>query len=60
MPDCILVDLNMPEMNGQELAREIRAAHEDSRGTYGSPRVYRELRARGVAACENTVVNSWR
>jgi len=30
------------------LAAEIAAAHEGSRGVYGSPRVHRELRARGV------------
>ena len=29
------------------LATEIRAAHEASRGRYGSPRVHAELRARG-------------
>jgi transposase InsO family protein len=31
-----------------QLAVEISAAHERSRGIYGSPRVHRELRARGV------------
>lgn len=30
------------------LALEIAAVHMRSRGTYGSPRVYAELRARGV------------
>jgi putative transposase len=44
----------------EELAREIRAAHADSRCTYGSPRVYRELKAKGVAACENTVAKVMR
>ena len=39
----------------EELAAEIRLAHEHSRGTYGSPRVYRELKGRGVGVCENTV-----
>jgi len=38
-----------------ELAEQIRSAHEESGRTYGSPRVYHELRARGVEACENTV-----
>jgi transposase InsO family protein len=42
------------------LRAEIRAAHGDSRGTYGSPRVYRELAARGVAVCENTVAKYMR
>ena len=32
----------------QTLAAKISDAHERSRGTYGSPRVHRELRARGV------------
>ena len=30
------------------LAAEVRAAHERGRKAYGSPRVHRELRARGV------------
>jgi putative transposase len=30
------------------LSAEITAAHKRSRGTYGSPRVHRELRARGI------------
>jgi putative transposase len=32
----------------EELAEEVAAAHERSRHTYGSPRVYRALKARGV------------
>lgn len=32
----------------EKLAAEIAATHERSRGTYGSPRVHRDLRARGV------------
>jgi transposase InsO family protein len=39
----------------EDLARQIRVVHRDSRGTYGSPRVYHELKARGVGCCENTV-----
>jgi len=31
-----------------ELSRKIRASHEASRGTYGSPRVHRDLQRRGV------------
>ncbi len=34
--------------NDKLLAAEIAAAHERSRGIYGSPRIHRELRARGV------------
>jgi putative transposase len=43
-----------------ELAAEIRAAHEHSRRTYGSPRVYHELKSRGVEVCENTVARVMR
>jgi transposase InsO family protein len=43
-----------------ELAEQIRSAHEESRCTYGSPRVYHELRARGVEVCENTVAKVMR
>ena len=43
-----------------ELAEQIRSAHEESGRTYGSPRVYHELRARGVEACENTVAKVMR
>ena len=39
----------------EELAEQIRVAHERSRCTYGSPRVYHELKAQGVAVSENTV-----
>jgi transposase InsO family protein len=42
------------------LAREVRSAHAQSRGTYGSPRVYHELKAKGVAVCENTVAKVMR
>jgi transposase InsO family protein len=44
----------------ERLVERIRAAHRDSRSTYGSPRVHRELRARGVACCENTVAKLMR
>ncbi len=39
----------------KELLNEIRQAHAQSRGIYGSPRVFKELQDRGVKACENTV-----
>ena len=38
-----------------QLVGEIRQAFDGSRSTYGSPRVYRALQARGVACCENTM-----
>jgi transposase InsO family protein len=42
------------------LVEQIREAHQESRSTYGSPRVHRELEARGVACCENTVAKLMR
>jgi putative transposase len=38
-----------------QLVGAIRQAFDGSRSTYGSPRVFRALRARGVACCEDTV-----
>ena len=38
-----------------ELTAKIRQVHQESRCTYGSPRVYHELKARGEDVCENTV-----
>ena len=43
------------QVRREELIEQIRRVHVRSRGTYGSPRVHRELRAQGVAVCENTV-----
>jgi putative transposase len=43
-----------------ELAEQVRAAHADSRQTYGSPRVTRALKASGIKACENTVAKVMR
>ena len=43
-----------------ELTAKIRTAHEQSRGTYGSPRVTVELKEAGVAICENTVAKYMR
>ena len=42
------------------LVAEIRAAHGASRATYGSPRIYQVLKARGVLCCENTVAKLMR
>ena len=42
------------ELRRRELAGRIRAAHADSRGTYGSPRVTAELNGRGACACART------
>jgi transposase InsO family protein len=43
-----------------KLTEQIRAAHEQSRGSYGSPRVTVDLREAGVAVCENTVAKLMR
>ena len=45
--------------NGQ-LAVEIKAVHVESRRTYGSPRIYRELRGRGAPCSENRVARVMR
>ena len=37
------------EVSDRELLEHIRHIHDDSGGTYGSPRVHQELRHRGVA-----------
>lgn len=37
------------------LAKHIQKVHDDSRQTYGSPRVHRALQAQGIDCCENTV-----
>jgi putative transposase len=37
------------EREETELLARIKAAHEQSRGTYGSPRIHQELKANGVA-----------
>ena len=39
----------------QELAEKVKAVHERNRGVYGSPRVFRALKAGGESVCENTV-----
>jgi putative transposase len=38
-----------------ELLEKIKAVHEESRQTYGSPRVYQELKVMGESVSENTV-----
>jgi len=39
----------------QELLEQIRQTHQESRQTYGSPRICRQLRAQQVPCCRNTV-----
>jgi len=39
----------------QDLTRRIRAVHEQSRGTYGAPRIWAELRDRGVVCSRKRI-----
>ena len=39
----------------ESLCKAVREIFESFRGIYGSPRVHRELLARGIACCVNTV-----
>lgn len=48
------------EMANRALVERIKEAHADSNETYGSPRVYRELKAHGVACSENRVARLMR
>ena len=48
------------EMANQELVRAIKAAYNSSYETYGSPRIYHELKAQGVACSENRVARLMR
>lgn len=48
------------EHQNAKLAEHIRAAHRASRGTYGSPRVYQELRRQGHRVSENRVARVMR
>ena len=43
-----------------ELVEKIQEVHEQSRCTYGSPRVYEELKAQGESVCQNTVARVMR
>jgi putative transposase len=43
------------QQRSDELARQIRQAHLDSKRIYGSPRICRQLKAAGIACCRNTV-----
>jgi putative transposase len=48
------------EMANRELVKKIEAVYNDSYETYGSPRVYRELKTQGVACSENRVARLMR
>jgi putative transposase len=44
-------------MRREELAIQIQRVHVDNRRVYGSPRIYRELKAQGQTVCENTIAD---
>ena len=48
------------EMANQELVDKIKVVHDESHETYGSPRIYRELKDEGVACSENRVARLMR
>jgi putative transposase len=48
------------EMANQDLTSKIEDVFEESEGTYGSPRVYRALKAQGVACSKNRVARLMR
>jgi transposase InsO family protein len=48
------------EMANQQLLEKIKVVHTESNETYGSPRVYRQLKAQGVACSENRVARLMR
>ena len=48
------------ERQNETLAAEIRAVHTESRGTYGSPRVYQALRQRGHCVGKHRVARLMR
>ena len=43
------------EMANRKLANKIEAVYNDSDGTYGSPRIHRELKAQGVVCGKNRI-----
>jgi len=48
------------EMANQEPAKRIEAVYNGSGGRYGSPRIYQELKAQGVACSENRIARLMR
>lgn len=52
--------VSMRAQQDEKLRTQIKRVHEDSRRTYGSPRVYRELKGLGVGIGENRVARLMR
>ena len=53
-------EASMREVTDAELTKKITAVHEESKGTYGSPRVHRELRDRGFSCGKRRVTRLMR
>ena len=53
-------EASMREATDVELTEKITAIHKESKGTYGSPRVHRELRDRGLACGKRRVTRLMR
>jgi transposase InsO family protein len=48
------------EMANRKLYKKIEAVYDESHGTYGSPRIYRELKSQGIRCSENRVARLMR
>jgi putative transposase len=48
------------EMANDELYDKIKAVYDDNHGVYGSPRIYRELKDKGIACSENRIARLMR
>ena len=48
------------EMANRELYKKIKAVYDKSHGTYGSPRIYRQLKQQGITCSENRVARLMR
>jgi putative transposase len=47
-------------MANQKLYKKIKAVYDDNHGVYGSPRIYRELKAQGISCSQNRVARLMR
>ena len=48
------------QLQNESLTAQIKAAHKDSKETYGSPRIFAELKANGVACSEKRIARLMR
>src|SRR2546421_4648528 len=52
--------MSQREKRSSDLLEKIKAVHQHSRLTYGSPRVTAQLKDQGIGVCENTVARLMR